>query len=50
MRHAHWAVQLPGPFLSPDLWQKMPLIGKEILSHNTRRFRYEEAYGAPLPI
>lgn len=32
-------MQIPGPFLSPDLWQKMPLIGKEVLSHNTRRFR-----------
>mmetsp|Transcript_6123 Transcript_6123/g.17555 ORF Transcript_6123/g.17555 Transcript_6123/m.17555 type:complete len:298 (+) Transcript_6123:421-1314(+) len=45
--------QLPGPFLSPDLWQKMPLIGKEILSHNTRRFRFalphpHQALGLPI--
>lgn len=32
--------QLPGPFLSPDLWQKMPLVKKEILSHNVRLFRF----------
>lgn len=32
----------PGPpaaFLDPEKWQKLPLVQKEKLSHNTRRFR-----------
>jgi Oxidoreductase FAD-binding domain len=38
--HAHTSpLQVPGPFLHPEMWQQMPLVGKEKLSHNTRRFR-----------
>ena len=29
----------PGAFLDPEKWQKLPLVEKEKLSHNTRRFR-----------
>lgn len=31
--------KIPGPFLHPEMWQQMPLVGKESVSHNTRRFR-----------
>lgn len=31
--------KIPGPFLHPEMWQQLPLVGKEKLSHNARRFR-----------
>jgi cytochrome-b5 reductase len=27
------------PFLNPDVWQELPLVEKEVITHNTRRFR-----------
>lgn len=27
------------PFLNPDVWQELPLAEKEVITHNTRRFR-----------
>lgn len=32
--------KVPGPFLHPEMWQQMPLVGKTHVSHNTRRFRF----------
>ena len=29
------------PFLNPDVWQELPLVEKEVITHNTRRFRYD---------
>ena len=31
--------RVPGPFLNAEKWQQLPLVEKEKLSHNTRRFR-----------
>jgi cytochrome-b5 reductase len=28
------------PFLDPEQWKELPLIEKEVLTHNTRRLRY----------
>ena len=30
------------PFLNPDVWQELPLVGKEVITHNTRRFRCDQ--------
>lgn len=27
------------PFLNPEVWQELPLVEKEVVTHNTRRFR-----------
>ncbi|EIE23241.1 ferredoxin reductase-like protein [Coccomyxa subellipsoidea C-169] len=32
------------PFLNPDVWQELPLAEKEVITHNTRRFRFALPY------